>query len=681
MQWMGQFYAILVAVLLLHFPQIAEGGWLQEVIPSRLEGKTRGHSIHVAEVKVGTPQRTFRLALDYSGDKVYTISAQTEGKSITYHSGTMTDEIILGGKKMRLPFEHDSARVYGKIEGSNPDGPPIDGLLGVGPSSPIWLVWKQATFGSGAMTVGGTADVIQDADKFGKLEQGNQLKNHIECTIGFDGMCLTQALVGPTKEIVIVDFSFETSRTLVPPSVYDAYTAGLNVFENGIDEWKDFRMEFINLTSSSPRSSITSYIRKEDIIAPTDLGHNELLMDISPVPGVMFIGRPAWRSFFVIVDWVENTVRVVNWTVEKSYEGYDGFILITFLLIMVWWKGTPDGEWRIEWSMRPYKVASVAYVTVFALITIWAPNTRSAISPFLLFDVYTQVSIYGFLVLLWSGIVLHVMMQKGYGPTSFWIFHFMGLTQSEESYMSKEYTRLQGVTPPLQPPTSATQSSSILSGATSYNEYANRIQLSRRAGQEMRNRQRGSHYHPTAEVVRNTHSPQMAQNHTRSYSIGSNRPKYRLLLHHRTEGYMYYYYYPIGSQRLWSLITLSMETVLILTVLLSWLTTREDTLAGFMSLLFASLLFVNTVYHAICFLYHRVGEMSIAWYGYVGISLIFIIFTIVVVELTILYPFIHLYFQELTATPSILTILYIVLLTLFAEYLAQTRLTPHITLN
>jgi hypothetical protein len=523
--------------------------------------------------------------------------------------------------------------------------------------------------------MGGTADVIQDADQFGKLEQSNQLDNHIECTIGFDGICLTQALVGPTKELVIVDFSFETSRTLVPPAVYDAYTTGLNVFDNSIDEWKDLRIEFINLTASSPRSSITSRIRKEDIVAPTDLGHNELLMDVSPVPGVMFIGRPAWRSLFVIADWMENTVRVVNWKVEKSYEGYDGFILITFLLLLVWWKGTPDGEWRVEWSMRPYKIASVAYVTVFALITIWAPNTRCAIAPFLLFDVYTQLSIYGFLILLWAGIVMHVMMQKGYGPRSFWIFHFMGLTRSEEAYMSREYTRLQGgATPP--PPTAPVTTD--LKGATSYNEYADRIHLSRRAGQEMRLRQRTHHqqpHHPSAEGMK-TRSPQI-----RPGVIGSNKPKYNILVHHRTRGYMYYYYYPIGSQRLWSLITLSMETVLVLTVLLSWLTTREDTLAGFMSLLFASLLFVNTVYHVICFLYHRVGEMSIAWYGYIGISLTFIVFTLVVVELTILYPFIHLFFQELTATPSILTILYIVLLTLFAEYLAQTRLTPHITVN
>jgi hypothetical protein len=596
-------------------------------------------------VKVGTPQRTFRLALDYSGDKVYTVSPQTEEKSITYHAGTMTDEVLLAGKKMRLPFEYNPTRVYGKIEGSNPDGPPIDGLLGVGPSSPIWFVWKKATFGSGAVTMGGTADVIQDADQFGKLEQSNQLDNHIECTIGFDGICLTQALVGPTKELVIVDFSFETSRTLVPPAVYDAYTTGLNVFDNSIDEWKDLRIEFINLTASSPRSSITSRIRKEDIVAPTDLGHNELLMDVSPVPGVMFIGRPAWRSLFVIADWMENTVRVVNWKVEKSYEGYDGFILITFLLLLVWWKGTPDGEWRVEWSMRPYKIASVAYVTVFALITIWAPNTRCAIAPFLLFDVYTQLSIYGFLILLWAGIVMHVMMQKGYGPRSFWIFHFMGLTRSEEAYMSREYTRLQGgATPP--PPTAPVTTD--LKGATSYNEYADRIHLSRRAGQEMRLRQRTHHqqpHHPSAEGMK-TRSPQI-----RPGVIGSNKPKF------------------------------SMETVLVLTVLLSWLTTREDTLAGFMSLLFASLLFVNTVYHVICFLYHRVGEMSIAWYGYIGISLTFIVFTLVVVELTILYPFIHLFFQELTATPSILTILYIVLLTLFAEYLAQTRLTPHITVN
>jgi hypothetical protein len=208
--------------------------------------------------------------------------------------------------------------------------------------------------------------------------------------------------------------------------------------------------------------------------------------------------------------------------------------------------------------------------------------------------------------------------------------------------------------------------------------------MARHAGQVMR--------HRTVETTtaRALHAPEEEQrrqqqqqryHHSRGTTIASNGPRYSLLYQSPGTSYLYYYYYPIGSQRLWSVITLSMESILILTVLLSWLSTREDTLAGFMSVMFASLLFVNTIYHVICFLYHRVGELSIAWYGFIGVALIFITFTLVTVELSILYPFVHRFFQELSGTPSLLTVLYIVLLTLFAEYLAQTRLTPHITVN
>jgi hypothetical protein len=569
-----------------------------------LEGKTRGESIHVVELKAGTPRTTLRLALDYEGVGVTTITPYSEEISSTYSpAGGGSDEVIIAGKRVRLPFTADPLRVA-ELGCST-----CEGLLGVGASSPLWIVWKEATFGSGAISLDGLAHTVKDAERFNRMEIREQKRNAIACDVGFSGLCRTEALVGPDKELNTVIFSFESSRTLVPPSVYDAYTAGKNIFDTPRDKWPDLDFEFTTLTNTSKDAVLEARVRRHDIVASTHTGSPELLLaPQTDFPNTTFLGRPAWRSFFVFKDWETNEAKIFNWKVEKDLTHYARFILATSGFLLMWWKGTPSGEWGLAWKFRPFKMVGCVLISVLSIVTIWIDGTRCALLGFTPVDIYAQVFTYSTLLLLVPAVLIHLLMWQGYSRQSKWMFEYlMGLTHSEEEAIRLEKVKKTSSEPlPSEASVTPPRWMTIPSGQ---HIYANPFLL----------------------------------------SLNPAPPHYARGMFH----------YELGSQRVWAVINFCFETLLILTTLLAWWSTREDTLAGFGSLMIVSFLLINTTYHFIAQMYHRSGWHNAMWYGFLGWILVFLIAT---------------YVLDYGNTPIVITALFSLVLFYFAEHLAATRI-------
>jgi hypothetical protein len=580
----------------------------------------------VVELKAGTPRTTLRLALDYEGVGVTTISPYSEEISSTYSpAGGGSDEVIIAGKRVRLPFTTDPVRV------SELGCSTCEGLLGVGASSPLWIIWKEATFGSGAISLDGLAHTVKDAERFNRMEIRAQKRNSIACDVGFSGLCRTEAFIGPNKELNTVIFSFESSRTLVPPSVYDAYTDGKNIFDTPRDKWPDLVFEFTTLTNTSKDTVLEARIRRHDIVASTHTGYPELLLaPQTDYPNTTFIGRPAWRSFFVFKDWETNQVKIFNWKVEKDLTQYARFILSTSGFLLMWWKGTPSGEWSLAWKFRPFKMLGCVLISILSIVTIWVDGTRCALLGFTPVDIYAQVFTYSTLLMLAPAVLIHLLMWQGYSRQSKWMFEYlMGLTHSEE-----EAIRLEKVKK-----TSSSSPSKSLPSETSISIISSPRWMTIPSGQHI--------YANPFLLSLNPEPPHYAQG---------------------------MFHYELGSQRVWSVINFCFETLLIITTLLAWWSTREDTLAGFGSLMIVSFLLINTSYHFIAQMYHRSGWHNAMWYAFLGWVLIFLIATYVISIYYIFYPFSLRFVPDYGNTPIVITTLFSLVLFYFAEHLAATRI-------
>jgi len=690
---------VLVGLLLALTSTLGSAFVFLDVIPSRLEGKTRGETIHVVEIKAGTPRTTLRLALDYEGSGVITPQPYTEEISSTYSpSGGGSDEVIIAGKRLRLPFSADLLRVEELACDT------CEGLLGVGPSSPLWVVWKKATFGSGAISLDGLAHEVRDAERFNRMEIREQKRNSIDCDVGYSGLCRTEALVGPDKELNTVIFSFETSRTLVPPTVYDAYTAGLNIFDNDLDEWPDLEFEFTVLTNDSKGPSVKARIRRHDIVSDTRLGTPELL--IAPqtgFPNTTIIGRPAWRSFFVYKDWITNEAQIFNWKVEKEFTYYGRFILSVSGLVLMWWKGTETGEWAIKWKFRPIRVIAAGVVSVFAIVTIWVDSTRCALLGFVLMDAYLQSFTYLLVILLACAIFVHLLMWQGYSMKSRWIYEgIVGLTHTEEEAVILERKDYDKRTPPLSPST-ARRTHPALTMPSVYQTRAMPTSLGSQArvaptslGPQARVPtgrvgSQANHAIPTGYQAR-----RIAQHVRRDYPAGARlantnpfhmRPSggperlietfsnpFQSTIHPSPPIYHDGAFHSmIGSQRLWSIISFSFETLVLFTTFMIWITVREDTLSGFGALMLFSYILINSTYHLLVQMYHRSGWHNALWYFFMAIQLAFVLLTYAVAIYFVFYPFSLRFVPDYGNTPIVITALFSVVLFYFAEYLADTR--------
>lgn len=94
----------------------------------------------------------------------------------------------------------------------------------MGPGSPIWLVWPDATFSAGAITLGRRQPPVTGSGRA-----------RIACEVLDDNLCTS------TAEVFGVDyrvrFRFRSAYTVVPGAVYDAYVGTRSVSNTPVDSW------------------------------------------------------------------------------------------------------------------------------------------------------------------------------------------------------------------------------------------------------------------------------------------------------------------------------------------------------------------------------------------------------------------------------------------------------------
>lgn len=212
-----------------------------DIVPSRMVGTHLDEEIHVARVRVGTPERELLLVLDFAGQRLVVSSApsrRTSGdiagsnpedwSSSFSPSGGGSDLVRLSGNRYRLPttFDPSAAAVIGC--------PACNGVLGVGPGSPIWLVWPDATFSAGAITLGQRQPPVSGSGRA-----------RISCEVLDDNLCSSTAEVYGTD--YTVRFQFRSAYTVVPPAVYDTYVGTRSVSNTPVDQW--YAMPLWGITS------------------------------------------------------------------------------------------------------------------------------------------------------------------------------------------------------------------------------------------------------------------------------------------------------------------------------------------------------------------------------------------------------------------------------------------------
>lgn len=606
---------VCIIVLILTTKHVNTFDSLVSLIPTRLEGNTRGESVHIADIKIGTPRRTLRVGLDFSGNKMYTMTQYSEEISSTYTNyGGGSDLIWVAGKRLRFPLEYNPIRVETLCN-------KCEALISVGPSSPLWVIWKEATFSSGVVSLGSISDIIKEASEFNRLEKPRQLKNNIVCEIGFEnGLCKTTALVGPNKILTNVIFSFEERRTLIPDPVWDVYTNGKNIDLTPVGDWGDLKIEFINLTSDSKDTSITTRIRTEDIISPSETGSLELNLAPSGDNSTMYLGRTTFRSFVIHIDWISNTMHVIDWKVEKSYQGYIGFIIVFLGLSLVWWNGTNIGIFNVQWKLYPIKIVSMFVFICLSIATIWNKATRNSIREFLVVDIFFQAHIYLFSLLIAGCTLIHLFMRYGYGSKTKWLYNIFGLTNMERMYVFNKKQQ---------------QINALLEKINEGQKY---------------------------KIIDNGHKSIIKIIHKNKYTGKIEQTKHVL---HNVD---------VGSQRIWGILTFCVDVILFSTLIYAWSTTREDTLTGIGSLFLFSFMTIISFYHLICQFYHRSGKHVAMWYIFIGNMILYIMLLFVISEVYIYYPFIHRFMSDYSSTPFVISVLYLLSLLYFAEHVAKTKI-------
>jgi hypothetical protein len=691
--------------------ELCIGSSFPPIVPSRLEGSTIGESVPVVELKAGYPKQTLRLALDFNIGKVVVATTWDDSVSETYTpAGGGSDDILIAGKLLRLPFETNP--LYVAQSGCQT----CEGVLGVGPNSPIWVVWKEATFSSGAVSLDSLSHELMDALFWDRLILRKQEESFIECVLGHLGLCKTQGLVGPNKELNTIIFSFTSEYTLVPQSVYDEYTFGKNVFDTPRDLWDDLRIEFTSLNPvNSKHTSVTTRIRNHDLVAPRRTGGNQLLLDVSPTPGTTYIGRTAFRSFEIWKDMVTNEMRVFDWEVKKNYGWFSGFTLIYASLLFLWLKGTPSFEWETRWRYNPFRIFSYISITVLTIVTIWVNPTRSSLLGFSLFDGYIQSFSYLLIILLWISLGIHVLMWRGYNRKSKWLYtRILGMTYIEEEFINNENKKRKKIIQDLNNKGNILQKSGLEPPINEndyllpspYDEYlpkreysftrrsfmtdspfniSDRVNsspspfsssssssffFSTNGNGEIRKRKKKEKNPPQSFI----HSSGIYESPFYYHDQwGNNNNNNNNRNSDNTHNYSFENSYPLSSQRAWAIISLCSETLVLFIIIMAWISTREDTLTGFGSVFLFSILIVNISYHTIAQIYHRGGLHNIIWYCFLLFSIILMLFSFAVAVYCVFYPFSTRFMPDYSNTPLAFTALLLLVLFYYAEDLAKTR--------
>lgn len=345
-----------------------------DIIPSRMLGTHLDEEIHVAKVKVGTDPRTLRLAIDFSGRSLIISSAP--GRSTGGDTGTSdpadwsssystaaggSDVIHLSGHVYRLPviFNPSAAVIFGC--------PTCHGVLGVGPGSPLWLLWGKATFSSGSISLGKAVGSVSD--------QGSV---RIACDPLSDDLCSSKAEVYGV--IYDVRFRFQSAFTVVPSAVYDAYVGTRSLSTTSVASWPSLAMKFESADAPVDTRIPRLRIAPQSLVADSrHSGARTLLLRRNPDPASteIILGRSTWRSMMLFRDFRSGHAVIHTFDSTKRWPTWALVVVVIAVFgVARWWMTRDALFYESSGTSRPNTtVKAIAGRLPFGASSVYRPNT------------------------------------------------------------------------------------------------------------------------------------------------------------------------------------------------------------------------------------------------------------------------------------------------------------------
>lgn len=312
-----------------------------EIVPSRMVGTHLDEEIHVASVRVGTPERELDLVLDFAGDGVIVSSVPTRGVtagdiassdpadwSSSYAPvGGGSDMLRLTGtRRYRVPVSHDTqaAAMLGC--------PACNGVLGVGPGSPIWLVWSRATFSAGTITLGHKQPQVKGAGRA-----------RIQCETLSPALCKSQATVyGHSYN---VSFEFRSIFTEVPWEVYDKFVGSRSVSRDAVRRWPSLKLEFASAEAPVDPRHVVLKIAPQSLLGDSRSGGARTLLlrrSSDPDSSDIVLGRTVWRSLMMYREFDTGRAILATFNSTKRFPTWSLVVGVVAALVLVRWVTTRD---------------------------------------------------------------------------------------------------------------------------------------------------------------------------------------------------------------------------------------------------------------------------------------------------------------------------------------------------
>lgn len=316
--------------------------WIpSEIIPSRMVGTHLDEEIHVASVRVGTPERELTVALDFASDGLIVSSTAAGGPTagdiatsnpVDWSSsyapvGSGSDMIRLtGDRRYRVPVSHNSqaAALFGC--------PTCHGVLGIGPGSPIWLVWNRATFSAGTITLGHKQPQVKGAGRA-----------RIQCEPLSTDLCVSSAVV--YGKVYDVRFQFRSIFTTVPWEVYEKYVGSRSISTVPVRKWPYLKLRFASAEAPVDPRHVTFKIAPQSLLGDSRSGEAQILLlrrsDSSNATEIV-LGRSAWRSLMMYREFDTGRAIVSTYHSTKRFPTWSLVVGVVVALVLVRWITTRD---------------------------------------------------------------------------------------------------------------------------------------------------------------------------------------------------------------------------------------------------------------------------------------------------------------------------------------------------
>lgn len=338
------------------------------LVPSKTEGRYRIESYQTVSLKVGTPPRTIKLVLDFTSHKLLTRTPlSTFSSSLETTLAGMSDVVHIQGKKFRVLVATDTygsrATALGCLS--------CQGVLGVGPSSKLWLYGRDATFTAGAIAIEEglpTYERIRSAKHLGRFA----------CLPLYENICTALGTVEGTPNMTII-MGTNSPKTLVPVDIFDNYVNGLSTTNNpNIEDWGDIDFVFPKVPGSKGKDNHWS-LKAQCIVTQSRKGKLDLLLDGSGDPNIVVLSKAAMDCMMLKRFFFEGTGQVVQWTVHRRASLYNLVALIIMSLLYSYWTLDPAGAWTFENKPIHWKTLADGLTIVLSIVSVFVPSTWNAL--------------------------------------------------------------------------------------------------------------------------------------------------------------------------------------------------------------------------------------------------------------------------------------------------------------